>query len=106
LLRFADSECIQWICGTAPSLPGFVAEVNTNVSVPIGLTHLYYICFLSGFCISAAVYCLLHWVFPAHRLDAFVKSNQSAEELMVESREKWDQDETGVIIINEGEEKI
>lgn len=81
---------MQWICGTTPSLPGFVASVNTNVMVPVGLTHLYYICFLSGFVISAAIYCILHYVFPVPEVQKFVSSAGPVKVLVREYREEWD----------------
>jgi NCS1 family nucleobase:cation symporter-1 len=57
--------------------------------------HLYYICFLVGFAISAFVYCGLHFVFPATAVGKFVRSAPSPSILMAESREKWDNsDET------------
>lgn len=81
---------IQWICGTAPSMPGFVAAVQPSVTVPIGLTHLYYICFLSGFAISASIYCLLHLIFPAVGSKQFVADVASLRELMKEYQDRWD----------------
>ena len=80
----------QWICGAIPSLPGFVAYVNTSVQIPIGLTHLYYICFLSGMSISAAVYCMLHFLFPVPAVESFVTMAPPAATLMLEYRERWD----------------
>lgn len=71
-------------------MPGFVASVQTDVSIPIGLTHLYYICFLVGFAISASVYCLLHFVFPARMSEEFVKDGASAAFLMQEYRDRWE----------------
>ncbi|KAI9730557.1 MAG: hypothetical protein M1834_005798 [Cirrosporium novae-zelandiae] len=81
---------IAWVCGTVPSLPGFVASVNTNIHVPIGLTHLYDICFLSGFAISAAVYWALHMVIPASRVDEFVRTAPSPKELQLKYQEEID----------------
>jgi len=87
---------IAWCAGTAPSLPGFIASVNSNVSVPIGLTHLYYICFLAGFAISASVYCFLHLVFPARRLQDFVVHAPPAKVLMEEYRSACDAADTRI----------
>ncbi|KAL1968643.1 hypothetical protein VTN77DRAFT_1469 [Rasamsonia byssochlamydoides] len=81
---------VAWICGTAPSLPGFVAYVNPRITVPVGLMHLYYICFLVGLTISASVYCVLHFLFPAPAVNDFVRTAPSPSILMAESREKWD----------------
>ncbi|KUJ07643.1 NCS1 nucleoside transporter family protein [Mollisia scopiformis] len=87
---------VAWICGVAPSMPGFVASVQLLVSVPIGLTHLYYICFLIGFAISSGVYCLLHFIFPAKGLNDFVASSPSPRSLMAEYQERWDGEISGV----------
>lgn len=73
-----------------PSLPGFIAYVNPDISVPIGLTHLYYICFLTGMSISAAVFVALHYLVPDKRLQAFVNSAPPARQLMAEYRELYD----------------
>ena len=56
---------IAWICGTAPSMPGFMAAIQPSATVSIGLTHLYYICFLAGFAISASIYYIPHFIFLA-----------------------------------------
>lgn len=78
-------------------MPGFVASVQPSVSVPIGLTHLYYICFLAGFAISFSIYCMLHFLFPAHGLNEFVSSSPSARALMVEYQEKWDSESSEAV---------
>jgi NCS1 family nucleobase:cation symporter-1 len=70
-------------------MPGFVSAVQPSVKVPIVLTHLYYICFLSGFVISAAVYCLLHFLFPAVALKDFVAESGSPKHIMKEYRDRW-----------------
>ncbi|KAJ5298328.1 uncharacterized protein N7443_006448 [Penicillium atrosanguineum] len=84
---------VAWVCGTVPSLPGFVAYVSSGVTVPIGLTHLYYICFLSGLVISASVYCGLHYVFPVAAIKDFVENSPPAKVLMREYQERWDRGE-------------
>jgi NCS1 family nucleobase:cation symporter-1 len=71
-------------------MPGFVAAVQPSVTVPMGLTHLYYICFLSGFAISASVFSLLHFIFPAVTSQRFVADGTSPRELMKEYQERWD----------------
>ncbi|KAH8652640.1 NCS1 nucleoside transporter family protein [Tricladium varicosporioides] len=81
---------VAWVCGTAPSMPGFIASVQTDITVPIGLTHLYYICFLVGFAIAAAVYCTLHFIFPAHAQKEFVNTRGPPSQLMREYQDKWD----------------
>ena len=65
-------------------MPGFIVAVQLSVTVPVGLTHLHYICFLAGFAISAIIYCALHFVFPAHASKQFVAEDLSARELMRE----------------------
>ncbi|RJE17958.1 hypothetical protein PHISCL_09704 [Aspergillus sclerotialis] len=82
---------LAWVCGTTPSLPGFVSQVNPSIKVPIGLTHLYYICFLTGLAISAAVYVTLHYLFPVRSVRQFVESAPPARVLMREYRERWDE---------------
>ncbi|KAI1912001.1 hypothetical protein LOZ53_002329 [Ophidiomyces ophidiicola] len=81
---------IAWLCGTVPSLPGFVAEVNSSVTVPIGLVRLYQICFLSGFAISAFVYCVLHFLVPVQAIKHFVANSPAADDLIREYREACD----------------
>ncbi|KAI5306750.1 hypothetical protein KEM56_007306 [Ascosphaera pollenicola] len=54
---------IAWAMGTWPSLPGFVASVNEDVTVAVGWTHLYQICFLTAVAISSTVYAALHYIF-------------------------------------------
>lgn len=88
---------VQWVCGVAPSMPGFVSSVQPSITVPIGLTHLYYICFLAGFAISSSIYCLLHFAFPAHELNEFVRSSPSSRSLMVEYQERWDGESSEVM---------
>ncbi|KAJ5109997.1 Allantoin permease [Penicillium argentinense] len=84
---------VAWTCGTVPSLPGFVSYVSPGISVPTGFMHLYYICFLSGLAISAAVYCALHYVFPIRSVQQFVAMAPPAGVLMREYRERWDGEE-------------
>ncbi|CZR69975.1 related to uracil permease [Phialocephala subalpina] len=88
---------VAWVCGVAPSMPGFVASVQPSVTVPIGLTHLYYICFLAGFSISASVYCGLHFIFPAEGLNRFVASSPPARALMAEYQDRWDGETSEVV---------
>ncbi|KAJ5980236.1 Allantoin permease [Penicillium waksmanii] len=54
---------VAWVCGTIPSLPGFVA---------------------------AAVYCTFHWLFPATAVRDYVATAPPAAVLMREYRERWD----------------
>ncbi|OJJ65859.1 hypothetical protein ASPBRDRAFT_201460 [Aspergillus brasiliensis CBS 101740] len=79
---------VAWICGTVPSLPGFVAYVNSAIHVPAGLMHLYYICFLSGALIAGSVFVALHYVFPDQRVRMFLASAPTARILMEEYRDQ------------------
>ncbi|KAL4874958.1 permease for cytosine/purines, uracil, thiamine, allantoin-domain-containing protein [Aspergillus karnatakaensis] len=72
---------IAWIIGVVPCMPGFVAAVNTSITVSDGATELYYLNYLYGFLSSAAVHTFLHWAVPDKRLDAFVKDGMSARDL-------------------------
>jgi len=81
---------VAWTCGVAPSMPGFIAAVKPSITVPKALTHLYYLCFLSGFAISASLYVFLHFVFPAKASQAFVKNGSTPASLMRKYQERWD----------------
>jgi NCS1 family nucleobase:cation symporter-1 len=74
----------------APTLPGFIAAVNTSVTVPDGATELYYMSYLYGFFASGAVYALLHRLFPAAQLDNFVNGSMPAEQLIGLYSDKWE----------------
>lgn len=63
---------------------GIISAVNTTITVPIGLTHIYYINFLTGFLIASVVLIVLHWAFPTPSQKAFVMSPVSANENMAE----------------------
>ncbi|KIY48482.1 allantoin permease [Fistulina hepatica ATCC 64428] len=91
---------VAWALGVFPSLPGFVAAVNTSVVVSDGWMHVYYICFLSGFAISAFVFVLLHTVFPANRVKEYVRTAPAPHVLQEEFREKWDLD---VMVVDSSE---
>ncbi|KAE8379331.1 permease for cytosine/purines, uracil, thiamine, allantoin-domain-containing protein [Aspergillus bertholletiae] len=81
---------VAWVCGMVPSLPGFVAHVDPSVIVAVGLTRIYYICFVTGTVISAAVYTALHYMFPTADVKLFVDKAPSPEILMQEYRWRWD----------------
>ena len=55
---------IAWVCGWAPQLPGFVANVNTSVSVPKECTEMFYLAFPLGLAISFTLYYGLNKAFP------------------------------------------
>lgn len=75
-----------------------MASVNSSVPVPLGLTHFYYICFLTGFVLSAAVYCILHYVFPVPEVQRFVESAPSVETLVREDQDQCDEVEAVVSV--------
>ncbi|UKZ57460.1 hypothetical protein TrVGV298_011317 [Trichoderma virens] len=81
---------IAWVVGVAPTLPGFIAAVNLSVSLPEGMTELYYLNYLYGFVSSAVVYALLHWIFPAKEVDDFVKTAPSAREVQQYYTDRWE----------------
>ena len=70
-------------------MPGFISAVNPSVTVPVGCTRLYYICFLNGFAISSVVFMLLHRFFPANGVDAFVNGPMDKEQTMRYYQEEW-----------------
>jgi NCS1 family nucleobase:cation symporter-1 len=71
-------------------MPGFVAAVQPTIIMPIELRHLYYICFLSGFAISSAVFCFLHFMFSAHEITGLVTRSPPPRVLMNEYQDRWD----------------
>ncbi|KAL7936487.1 permease for cytosine/purines, uracil, thiamine, allantoin domain-containing protein [Trichoderma chlorosporum] len=81
---------VAWAVGVAPTLPGFIAAVNLSVSMPAGMTELYYINYLYGFLSSAIVYSLLHWIFPATAVDEYVKAAPSAKEVQRYYTDRWE----------------
>ncbi|KAJ3554747.1 hypothetical protein NM688_g2946 [Phlebia brevispora] len=57
---------IAWLLGVWPNMPGFSASVTPNsVEVKAGWTHVYYLSWLLGFCISASVWIALNALWPA-----------------------------------------
>ena len=70
-------------------MPGFVTAVQPSVIVPVGLTHLYYICLMYGFATGASIYCLLHFIFPAVASKQFVADATSPRELMKGYQDRW-----------------
>ncbi|GBF64861.1 allantoin permease [Trichophyton mentagrophytes] len=81
---------IAWICGTVPSLPGFIATVNMDVHVPVGFTRIYQLCFLVGFLISAFVYSGLHLLVPDRKLQEYVSTAASPAVLIRDYRDSID----------------
>ncbi|WWD21804.1 hypothetical protein CI109_106292 [Kwoniella shandongensis] len=54
---------VAWVCGVAPTFPGFLASVST-VQIPLGATHAYNLGWLLGFFISAVVFLALSKIWP------------------------------------------
>ena len=80
----------QWIVGVVPILPGFIAAVNLSISIPDGVTELYYLNYVYGFMASAFAYALLHRLVSDQKLDAFVQENTSAKEVQDLYHGRWD----------------
>ncbi|EXJ88396.1 hypothetical protein A1O1_05326 [Capronia coronata CBS 617.96] len=53
-----------WVCGWAPQLPGFIADVNASVTVPKASMDMFYLAFPLGLAISFTIYYALNRVFP------------------------------------------
>ncbi|KAI8295953.1 ncs1 nucleoside transporter family protein [Colletotrichum sp. SAR11_240] len=81
---------VAWLVGVVPCMPGFVAAVDSSVTVSPGATELYYMSYVYGLLSSGLVYAVLHRVFPAKALDSFVKTAPSARELQEFHLGKWD----------------
>ena len=71
-------------------MPGFISAVSPGVTVPIGATRLYYICFLNGCAISALIFVALNYAFPAKKLKAYVRGPESWREARIEFQDRWD----------------
>lgn len=78
--------------GVAPCLPGFIATVNTTVKVSNGAIELYYMSYLYGFLVSAAVYTALHRLVPVKEIDSFVNDGRTAAEVQSHFTERWETD--------------
>ncbi|KAA8650854.1 nucleobase cation symporter-1 family protein [Aspergillus tanneri] len=81
---------IAWLVGVIPCLPGFIAAVNTSVKVSDGATELYFLNYLYGFLSSGVVYTVLHFVFPASRVQEFVSSYVTSKEVRRYYEDKWE----------------
>ncbi|KAL4793049.1 permease for cytosine/purines, uracil, thiamine, allantoin-domain-containing protein [Aspergillus venezuelensis] len=88
---------VAWVIGVVPTMPGFVAAVNTSIHVSDQATELYYINYLYGFLVSAAVHTFLHWAIPDRKLDSFVKGATPAKEIQALYDSRW-----GVLVGQEG----
>uniref|UniRef100_A0A8H7NHT0 Uracil permease n=1 Tax=Bionectria ochroleuca TaxID=29856 RepID=A0A8H7NHT0_BIOOC len=81
---------ISWVAGVIPPLPGFIAAVNTSVTVSDGATELYYLNYLFGFLASGLLYWALHLIFPDEKSDEFVRNSQDAKTLQQLYHTRWD----------------
>ncbi|KAF2138171.1 uncharacterized protein K452DRAFT_291218 [Aplosporella prunicola CBS 121167] len=81
---------VAWLLGVGPSLPGFIAAVNTSVSVPPGATELYYISYIYGFLASGLVLALLHYMFPSPLQAQFTDQPIPPADIRRMYHEKWD----------------
>jgi NCS1 family nucleobase:cation symporter-1 len=71
-------------------VPGFVASVNTSITVTDAATELYYLNYLFGFLTSGFVFYILHLAFPSERVNEFVGSSSSPAEVQSFYRENWE----------------
>ncbi|KAL6245487.1 hypothetical protein RBB50_007486 [Rhinocladiella similis] len=62
---------VAWVCGWAPQLPGFIANVNKSVVVPKACTEMFYLAFPLGLAISFSIYYGLNRAFPPKGLGEF-----------------------------------
>ncbi|KIW78495.1 hypothetical protein Z517_08332 [Fonsecaea pedrosoi CBS 271.37] len=62
---------VAWVCGWAPQLPGFIANVNKSVSVPKACTEMFYLAFPLGLAISFTLYYGLNRMFPPQGLGEY-----------------------------------
>ncbi|KAJ0298280.1 hypothetical protein COL5a_002825 [Colletotrichum fioriniae] len=81
---------VAWLVGVVPCMPGFIAAVDSSVTVSESATELYSMSYIYGLFSSGLVYVLLHRLSPARSLDAFVKDAPSARELQQMQQSKWD----------------
>ncbi|KAK9460075.1 permease for cytosine/purines, uracil, thiamine, allantoin-domain-containing protein [Lipomyces oligophaga] len=58
---------VAFFCGWVPLLPGFIPTVNSKVTVPTGVTHLYNVGYFYGVLSAFFVHWLLSYFFPAHQ---------------------------------------
>lgn len=72
---------VAFLVGVAPSLPGFVNGINSNIDVGVGV-HPYQIGWLIGFCGTAAVYTALSLWLPAK--ETFIDTSVGPDEIYAE----------------------
>ncbi|KAI1879077.1 hypothetical protein JX265_003254 [Neoarthrinium moseri] len=81
---------VSWIVGVAPCLPGFIAAVETSITVPDSVAEFYSLNYVYSFISSATCYTLLHRIFPANDVDAFVTGTPDANETIYQHHMRWD----------------
>lgn len=72
---------VAFLVGVAPSLPGFVNGINSNIDVGVGV-HPYQIGWLIGFCGTGAVYTALSLWIPAK--ETFIERAVLPDEIYAE----------------------
>lgn len=80
-----------WIVGVAPCLPGFVAQINGDQTMPEPAMELFYLNYLYGYLVSGVVFVALHKLIPARSVDDFVRKPETARQLQLHYRQLWDE---------------
>lgn len=81
---------VAFLCGMAPSLPGFVNGINNNVDVGVGV-HPYQFGWLLGFVGSALVYTSLSLLVPAK--ETFIERAVRPDEIFAQQ---------GLVVVDSG----
>ncbi|KAJ5502746.1 hypothetical protein N7463_005620 [Penicillium fimorum] len=90
---------VAFIVGVAPSLPGFIHSVNSNIDVGAGI-HPFEFGWLLGFVATSIVYLLLSWLFPANQthIDRAVLPDEIYDRgTVVDGLESYDLDRKEVV---------
>lgn len=74
---------VAFICGVAPSLPGFINGINNNINVGVGV-HPYQSGWMLGFVGTALVYTTLSLLLPAK--ETFIDSAVRPDEIFAQQR--------------------
>ncbi|KAH6648198.1 permease for cytosine/purines, uracil, thiamine, allantoin-domain-containing protein [Truncatella angustata] len=81
---------VAWLVGIAMCLPGFIAAVDTSITVPNSVAEFYDLNCVYGFLSGALCYIILHGVFPASAVDAFANQSPEAKEMHRLHHIRWD----------------
>lgn len=65
---FNPRAFVAWVVGWAPQIPGFIADVNTSITVPDACNKMFYLAFPLGFAISFILYYAICRAFPPEGL--------------------------------------